>query len=106
MPICQGFDQYANVRPTRMLPGITSPLRNVEGKAFDWVIVRENSEGEYTVCGGRMKRGQAAEVAIQSAIHTRQGIERILRFGFELCDALPEVLPVNLNLLKLRVDRG
>ena len=54
LAICQPFDQYANVRPTRVLPGITSPLRHVEGKELDWVIVRENSEGEYAGVGGRV----------------------------------------------------
>ena len=54
LPICQGFDQYANVRPTRILPGITSPLRNVGAGDLDWVIVRENSEGEYAGNGGRV----------------------------------------------------
>ena len=53
LAICQPFDQYANVRPTRVLPGITSPLRNVSGPELDWVIVRENSEGEYAGVGGR-----------------------------------------------------
>src|SRR5512139_979084 len=57
LAICQGFDQYANVRPTRVLPGITSPLRKVEGKELDWVIVRENSEGEYAGVGGRVHQG-------------------------------------------------
>ena len=56
LAICQPFDQYANVRPTRILPGITSPLRNVSGPELDWVIVRENSEGEYAGVGGRVHR--------------------------------------------------
>ena len=60
LAICQPFDQYANVRPTRILPGITSPLRNVNGKELDWVIVRENSEGEYAGVGGRVHQGLAA----------------------------------------------
>ena len=63
LAICQPFDQYANVRPTRILPGITSPLRNVHGKELDWVIVRENSEGEYAGVGGRVHRGLPLEVA-------------------------------------------
>src|SRR5690349_13393728 len=62
LPICQGFDQYANVRPTRILPGITSPLRNAGPGDLDWVIVRENSEGEYASCGGRVHRGLPEEV--------------------------------------------
>ena len=63
LPICQGFDQYANVRPTRILPGITSPLRDVGAGDLDWVIVRENSEGEYAGSGGRVHRGLPEEVA-------------------------------------------
>src|SRR5947209_17953185 len=61
LPICQPLDQYANVRPTRILPGITSPLRHVSGPELDWVIVRENSEGEYAGVGGRVHQGMAAE---------------------------------------------
>ena len=57
LPICQGFDQYANVRPTRILPGVTSPLRGVGPGDLDWLIVRENSEGEYAGHGGRAHRG-------------------------------------------------
>ncbi|MGD5635256.1 isocitrate/isopropylmalate family dehydrogenase, partial [Xanthomonas citri pv. citri] len=57
LPICQGFDQYANVRPTKILPGVASPLRNVGVGDLDWVIVRENSEGEYAGMGGRAHRG-------------------------------------------------
>jgi len=63
LAICQPFDQYANVRPTRVLPGITSPLRNVKDKELDWVIVRENSEGEYAGVGGRVHQGSALEAA-------------------------------------------
>ena len=65
LPICQGFDQYANVRPARVLPGITSPLRN--GEQIDWVIVRENSEGEYSGSGGRAHRGLPEEVATETS---------------------------------------
>ncbi len=82
--ICQNFDQYANIRPTRILPGITSPLRNVESGDLDWVIVRENSEGEYAGHGGRAHRGFPEEVATETAIFTRAGITRIMRVAFEL----------------------
>ncbi len=82
LAICQGLDQYANVRPTRILPGIASPLRNPDG--LDWVIVRENSEGEYSGHGGRSHRGAAHEVATEVAVFTRAGIERIHRFAFDL----------------------
>ena len=68
LAICQPFDQYANVRPTRVLPGITSPLRKVEGKELDWVIVRENSEGEYAGVGGRVHQGSPLEAATDVAM--------------------------------------
>ncbi len=80
LAICQPFDQYANVRPTRILPGITSPLRNVSGPELDWVIVRENSEGEYAGVGGRVHRGLPEEVATDVSMFTRAGVARIMRF--------------------------
>ncbi len=83
LPICQGFDQYANVRPTRVLPGIRSPLRDVAPGELDWLIVRENSEGEYAGHGGRAHRGLPEEVATETAIFTRWGVERIMRFAFD-----------------------
>jgi tartrate dehydrogenase/decarboxylase/D-malate dehydrogenase len=87
--ICQGFDQYANVRPTRILPGIVSPLRNVSAGDLDWVIVRENSEGEYAGHGGRAHRGFPEEVATETAIFTRAGVVRIMRFAHELALSRP-----------------
>lgn len=92
LAICQPFDQYANVRPTRILPGITSPLRNVHGKELDWVIVRENSEGEYAGVGGRVHRGLPLEVATDVSILTRAGVERIMRFAFRLAQSRPRKL--------------
>ena len=89
LAICQPFDQYANVRPTRILPGITSPLRAVPPEALDWVIVRENSEGEYAGQGGRSHRGLPEEVATEVSIFTRAGVTRIMRFAFELARARP-----------------
>lgn len=89
LPICQGLDQYANVRPTRILPGITSPLRDARIGDLDWVIVRENSEGEYAGQGGRSHRGFPEEVATEVAIFTRRGVERIMRFAFALADSRP-----------------
>lgn len=83
LAICQPFDQYANVRPTRILPGIESPLRDVTAQDLDWVIVRENSEGEYAGQGGRSHRGLPEEVATEVSIFTRAGVERIMRFAFE-----------------------
>ena len=92
LAICQSFDQYANVRPTRVLPGITSPLRGVAGSELDWVIVRENSEGEYAGQGGRTHRGLPDEIATEVAIFTRSGVERIMRFAFELARSRPRKL--------------
>lgn len=89
LKICQGFDQYANVRPARILPGITPPLRNCEPADLDWVIVRENSEGEYAGHGGRAHTGHPEEVATETAIFTRAGITRIMRFAFELARSRP-----------------
>jgi tartrate dehydrogenase/decarboxylase / D-malate dehydrogenase len=90
--ICQPFDQYANVRPTRILPGIVSPLRNVKGPELDWVIVRENSEGEYAGVGGRVHQGLPLEVATDVSILTRAGVERIMRFAFKLAQSRPRKL--------------
>lgn len=87
LPICQGFDQYANVRPARVLPGVKSPLSN--GQAIDWVIVRENSEGEYSGSGGRVHQGLPIEVATEVSTFTRVGVERIHRFAFELARSRP-----------------
>ena len=87
LPICQGFDQYANVRPARVLPGIVSPLR--DGQQIDWVIIRENSEGEYSGSGGRAHRGLPEEVATETSIFTRTGVERIHRYAFELARKRP-----------------
>jgi tartrate dehydrogenase/decarboxylase / D-malate dehydrogenase len=89
LKICQGFDQYANVRPTRILPGITSPLRHASQEDLDWAIVRENTEGEYAGHGGRSHRGLPEEVATETAIFTRAGITRIMRFAFELAQSRP-----------------
>ena len=87
LPICQGFDQYANVRPTRILPGISAPLRDKGPGDLDWVIVRENSEGEYAGHGGRAHRGLPEEVATETAIFTRVGVARIMRYAFRLAQS-------------------
>jgi len=92
LPICQGFDQYANVRQTRILPGISAPLRDKGPGDLDWVIVRENSEGEYAGHGGRAHRGLPEEVATETAIFTRVGVTRIMRFAFRLAQARPRKL--------------
>jgi len=82
LPICQGFDQYANVRPSRLLPGIAGPLKGTD--EIDWVIVRENTEGEYSGSGGRVHQGLPEEVATETSVFTRKGVERVHRFAFEL----------------------
>ncbi|HVH94857.1 MAG TPA: tartrate dehydrogenase [Nocardioidaceae bacterium] len=84
--ICQNFDQWANVRPVEFLPGIESPLRKADHTELNWVVVRENSEGEYAGLGGRnlSARGNGGEVAVQSALFTEVGCERIMRFAFDL----------------------
>ena len=92
LPICQGFDQYANVRPTRILPGIQSPLRHAEAGSLDWAIVRENSEGEYSGNGGRTHRGLPEEVGTEVAIFTRTGVTRIMRYAFQLAQSRPRKL--------------
>jgi tartrate dehydrogenase/decarboxylase/D-malate dehydrogenase len=89
LKICQGFDQYANVRPTRILPGIDAPLKRCTPADLDWVIVRENSEGEYAGVGGRVHQGHPIEAATDVSIMTRAGVERIMRFAFRLAQSRP-----------------
>ncbi|MEX0629990.1 MAG: tartrate dehydrogenase [Chloroflexota bacterium] len=83
LPIRQGFDQYVNLRPIQVLDGIPSPLRTATPETVDILCVRENTEGEYAGLGGRVGRGQPHELAIQTSIFTRRGIERIARYAFE-----------------------
>lgn len=92
LKICQGLDQYANVRPTRILPGIDGPLKRCQPEDLDWVIVRENTEGEYAGVGGRVHQGHPIEVATDVSILTRVGVERILRFAFKLAKSRPRRL--------------
>ena len=92
LKICQGFDQYANVRPTRILPGIDAPLKRCKPEDLNWVIVRENSEGEYAGIGGRVHQGHPIEVATDMSIMTRVGVERVLRFAFRLAQSRPRKL--------------
>ena len=89
LKICQGLDQYANVRPTRILPGIDAPLKRCKPDDLNWVIVRENSEGEYSGVGGRVHQGFPIEAATDVSIMTRAGVERILRFAFKLAQSRP-----------------
>ena len=84
IPIRRGFHQYVNLRPVRLLPGVRSPLAGRGPDDIDMVIVRENSEGEYSEIGGRMSSGTPEETAIQIAMFTRRGCDRIIRYAFEL----------------------
>ena len=83
LPMRQAFDQYVNLRPVRLLPGVRSPLADKGPQDIDIVCVRENTEGEYAGAGGRVHQGTVDEVAIQSTIFTRKGTERIMRYAFE-----------------------
>ncbi len=83
LPIRQGFDQYVNLRPMRLLPGVAGPLAGKGPSEIDMVCVRENTEGEYSGVGGRMRPGTADEIAIQTIVFTRKGTERIVRYAFE-----------------------
>ena len=80
LPIRKEFVQYANIRPHRLLPGVQGPLK---ADAFDILCIRENTEGEYSGAGGRVHQGQQGEVAVETSIFTRIGVERILRFAFD-----------------------
>jgi len=86
LAICQGFDQYVNIRPVQLLPGVVSPLRAATRENMDWIVVRENSEGEYAGIGGRnlSGRGRGKEVAIQAGLFTAEGCERVIRYAFNL----------------------
>ncbi|MDO8887991.1 MAG: tartrate dehydrogenase [Hydrogenophaga sp.] len=92
LKICQGFDQYANVRPTRILPGIDAPLKRCKAEDLNWVIVRENSEGEYSGVGGRVHQGHPIEAATDVTMMTRVGVERVMRFAFKLAQSRPRKL--------------
>jgi tartrate dehydrogenase/decarboxylase/D-malate dehydrogenase len=89
LAICQGLDQFANVRPTRLLPGMQGPLKPELGKLIDWVIVRENSEGEYAGVGGQVHKGLPLAAGMDVAVFTREGVERICRFACELAMSRP-----------------
>ena len=84
LPICQGFEQYVCYRPSVLLAGVRSPLAGKAPGDVDFVVVRENTEGEYAGAGGRSHRGLPIEVAVQSAIFTRTGVERVVRYAFQL----------------------
>jgi tartrate dehydrogenase/decarboxylase/D-malate dehydrogenase len=84
IPIRRGFDQYVNLRPCRLLPGATTPLANRGPKDIDFIVVRENTEGEYSSSGGRMFVGTDREFVSQESVFTRIGVDRVLRYAFEL----------------------
>jgi tartrate dehydrogenase/decarboxylase/D-malate dehydrogenase len=84
LPIRRAFDQYANVRPAYLYPGVASPLAKPKGGEIDLVVVRENTEGEYAQVGGFLYHLQPEEIAVQTSVFTRRGIERVVRYAFEL----------------------
>jgi tartrate dehydrogenase/decarboxylase/D-malate dehydrogenase len=84
IPIRRAFDQYVNLRPVRLLAGVRSPLRDEVAAGLDLVVVRENTEGEYSEAGGRLYRGTPHELAVQEAVFTRRGVERVARYAFDL----------------------
>ncbi|MBA2377776.1 MAG: tartrate dehydrogenase [Rubrobacter sp.] len=88
IPIRREFDQYVNLRPVRLLPGIKSPLRDKEPGDIDFWIVRENTEGEYSRLGGRSGEGTPSEMVLQTSVFTRRGCDRILRYAFDLAERL------------------
>ncbi|KAI6863530.1 putative tartrate dehydrogenase/decarboxylase [Hortaea werneckii] len=90
LAICQPFQQYANVRPTKILQGTESPLRKAKTGDLDWVIIRENSEGEYAGQGGRSHRGQPWETSTEVSIFTRHAVQRLMRFAFETAQKRPK----------------
>lgn len=90
LAICQTFQQYANVRPTKIFKGTQSPLRNASPGDLNWLIVRENSEGEYAGQGGRSHRGQPWEISTEVSIFTRHAVTRLLKFAFETAQKRPK----------------
>jgi len=84
VPMRRGFEQYVNFRPVKSMRGVASPLRKIEGGNIDFCVVRENTEGEYSNIGGRMFEGTEQEFVVQEAVFTRKGVERIMRYSFDL----------------------
>jgi tartrate dehydrogenase/decarboxylase/D-malate dehydrogenase len=89
IPIRRAFRQFANVRPVRLLQGIDCPLKNRAPGEIDMIIVRENTEGEYSEIGGRLYRGQTEEVVVQESIFTRVGVDRVMRHAFDIAQRRP-----------------
>ncbi len=90
IPIRRAFDQYVNLRPCRLMPGVATPLANRTAEEVDFWVVRENTEGEYSSVGGRIYEGTDQETVIQESIFTRRGTDRILKFAFELANSRPK----------------
>ena len=90
IPIRRQFRQYVNLRPVRLMPGVRSPLRDRTPAEIDFLIVRENNEGEYSSIGGRIYQGTEDEVVMQETIFTRRGVDRIVKFAFELAQKRPK----------------
>ncbi len=84
IPIRRGFQQYVNLRPVRLLPGMEATVKHFQPGQIDFYVVRENTEGEYSEIGGRLYKGTADELAIQETVFTRRGCDRIMRYAFEL----------------------
>ena len=92
LKICQGLDQYANLRPVRLLPGIVSPLKDAKEEDINWSFIRENSEGEYSGIGGRSHIGYSHDTAMDISLFTRKGVERVQKFAFEVARSRPRKL--------------
>ena len=90
IPIRRQFDQYVNLRPCRLLPGAKSPLADRGPADIDFYVVRENTEGEYSSIGGRMFPGTEREFVVQETVMTRTGVDRILKFAFDLAQRRPK----------------
>ena len=84
IPIRRGFDQYVNLRPVRLFKGVQSPLANRKPEEIDFVVIRENTEGEYSEIGGRIFRGTEHEMAIQETVFTKRGVDRVMRYAYAL----------------------
>jgi len=97
LPVRQGFEQYANVRPSLLLPGVPTPLKDKKPGEIDFIVVRENTEGEYSGAGGRIHRGLPLELAVETSIFTREGISRVVRYAAELAMSRPHKKLINVT---------
>ena len=98
------FDQYVNLRPVRLLPGVPSPLAGRVPGDIDFYIVRENTEGEYSSIGGRMFAGTEREVVIQETVMSRIGVDRVLKFAFDLAQSRPKKHLTSANEIERHLD--